>query len=209
MLHLREDERAAAAHLLRVTRHHVEVRADPGSKIRFVDDEQVGLRDAGAALARNLVAATHVNDLDGVVGQFATVAGGEIIASGFDEQNVRLELAVQIFERKQVGRNILANRRVRTAARLDRANALRFQRAILHEEFAVLFREDVVRDRADAHALAQLLAELEHQRRLAAAHRAAHADGERAPTEVARQGLLALVKLSGPATSVMMSSVQQ
>ena len=36
-------------------------------QIGFVDHQQVGLGDARPAFARNLVAAGHVNDLDGVI----------------------------------------------------------------------------------------------------------------------------------------------
>ena len=46
-----------AAHLQRVALHDVERRADHRREIDLVDDQQVGAHDAGAALARNLVAA--------------------------------------------------------------------------------------------------------------------------------------------------------
>ena len=50
VLHLCEDERPAAAHLLRVARHHVEVRADSRCEIRFIDHEQIRLRMPGPPL---------------------------------------------------------------------------------------------------------------------------------------------------------------
>ena len=45
--------------------------------------------------------------------------------------------------------------------------------------------------------LQQPFAQLQHQRRLAAAHRAADADGESAPVEVAVQRPFALVEMAG------------
>lgn len=44
--------------------HDGQVCADCFREVRLVDDEQVALRDAGAALARYLVTARNVNDLN-------------------------------------------------------------------------------------------------------------------------------------------------
>lgn len=49
---------------------------------------------------------------------------------------------------RQVGRDVLADGRVRAPARLDRLDALRFQRRVPQQELAVLLREDVVGDLA-------------------------------------------------------------
>src|ERR1700753_3871489 len=54
---LREHERAVSAHGARVARHDVEARAHVGRQIGLVDDEEVGLGDARAALAGDLVTA--------------------------------------------------------------------------------------------------------------------------------------------------------
>jgi len=49
-----EDGRPVAAHPLGVAPHHAEVGADGRREVDLVDDEQVGLRDARPALARDL-----------------------------------------------------------------------------------------------------------------------------------------------------------
>ena len=67
----------------------------------------------------------------------------------------------------------LADRGVRAAAGLDRADARGRQRVVAREELGVLAREDVVRHDADRALVAQLEAELQHERRLRAARRRA------------------------------------
>ena len=57
---------------LRVGFHHAEVGADVGREVGLVDDEQVALGDAGAALARDLLAG---RDVDHVDRQVATARG--------------------------------------------------------------------------------------------------------------------------------------
>ena len=57
VLHLGKYVRPAAAHIFSVAFHYREVCADRGSEVGFVDDEQVGLSDTGAAFARNFVTA--------------------------------------------------------------------------------------------------------------------------------------------------------
>src|SRR5437899_6203851 len=54
-LQVSKDEGPVAAHTPRVAFHHVEVGADQRREIDLVDNEQVGARDAGSALARDLV----------------------------------------------------------------------------------------------------------------------------------------------------------
>jgi hypothetical protein len=85
---------------------------------------------------------------------------------------------------------------VRAAAGFHRADALRFQRMMPGEEFAVFLGEDVVGNGGDARRLPQLAAKLEHQGRLAAADGSAHTDGEGASLEVPVERQLAIVKVS-------------
>lgn len=219
MFHLREDEWARAAHFLRVTRHDFKIRPHAGSQIGFVDHEQIGLGDPWPALARDLVSAANVDDLNREVRQFPAEARGQIVAAGLDEQNIGFELAVQFFERDEVRGNVFANRGVRTAARLHRANPIRLQRAVFHEKLTVLSRENIVRHGSHAHLFAQLFAKLKHQRRLSAADRSAYADGEGAFAEVSRQRSIAFIEVTGmlhrlvrvavTAVFVMMSAVKK
>jgi hypothetical protein len=64
-----EHERAGAAHLAGVAVHDLQRRADHRGQVDLVDDQQVALHDARAALARDLVAGGHVDDVDGEVRQ--------------------------------------------------------------------------------------------------------------------------------------------
>ena len=74
------------------------------------------------------------------------------------------------------------------------------QRVVAHQELGILLREDVVGDDPQLIAIAQLAAQRQQQRRLAAAHRAADADGERARAVVAPLRRRALTERSGRAS---------
>jgi hypothetical protein len=58
---LGEQEWTACAHSPGISRHDVEVGANQPCEVGLVDDEKVGLRDARATFARNLVTAGHVD----------------------------------------------------------------------------------------------------------------------------------------------------
>lgn len=76
------------------------------------------------ALARHLVATRDINDIHVEVGQLSAVRRGQVVAAALDEEQLRLVLRLQRLERAQVRRDVLADRRVRTAARLDGADAV-------------------------------------------------------------------------------------
>ena len=78
-LQVREEKRPVASHQLRVAGHDVEVRADVGREIDLVDHEQVGARDARSALARNLVAARDVDDVDRRIDQLRAEARRQVV----------------------------------------------------------------------------------------------------------------------------------
>jgi len=144
VLHHGAHHRPALAHPLGLELHQVDVGAHGARQVALVDDEQIGARDAGPALARHLVAARNVDDVDDEVGQLARVVGGQIVAAALDQQQVRGELGLQALQRQQVGADVLAHGGVRAAARLDGDDALGRQRAVLGQELGVLAREDVV-----------------------------------------------------------------
>src|SRR4029077_19225961 len=121
----------------------------------------------------------------------------EVVAAALDQQQLRLHLVHQFLERHEVVADVLANRRVRTAARLDGADSMCVEGLVSDEKLRVLAREDVVGDDAEAVRAAQPLAEREHQRGLAAADRSSDADGEAARRVIARQRHIALVKEAG------------
>ncbi len=94
---IREHERPVAAHLAGVALHHFERRAHVRRKIDLVDHQQIRAHDARAALARNLVAARHVDHVDRNVHQFRAERRGQIVAAAFDEDQFQARMrALQI-----------------------------------------------------------------------------------------------------------------
>lgn len=162
LLHLGEDGRAALAHLAGVALHDAEVGADGVGEVGLVDDEEVALGDAGAALAGDLVAAADVDDVDDEVGELAAVVGGEVVAAGLDEEQVGGELGVQVLEGGEVGGDVLAHGGVRAPARLDGADPRRRERLVPRQELGVLAREDVVGHGCEAVLVAEREAEGQH-----------------------------------------------
>jgi len=192
-----EHGRARAAHPVGVARHDLEARADQRGEVDLVDHEQIGLRDAGAALARHLVAVRDVDDIDRIVGELAAVLRGEVVAAALDDQELGGDGLHQVVEREQVRRDVLADRGVRAAAGLDGADPGERQGLVPGEELGVLAREDVVGHHAERAAIAKRAAQRQHERGLAAADRAADPDGERALREVAGERPRPLVEPPG------------
>lgn len=210
MFHLREDERPVSAHPPGVPLHHVQICANRGGQVGFIDDKQITLSDARASFARDLVAPGDIDHLDGVIGQFATEAGGQIVAPGFQEKKIRAELCVQFLQSHQVGGNIFANRRMGATAGFHGANALGGKRIVSCQKLAVFPREDVVGHGRQAQFSAQLPAELKHERGLPAPHRTTHADREGAFAIVPVQREIPVVEMTGSTemlVSVMVGTV--
>lgn len=179
-----EDEGAIAAHLCAVALHDREVGSDRFGQVGLVDDQEVGLGDSRAALARDLVASGDVDHVDRIVGEFPAEMGGEVVAAGFAEEQVGLDLCRELLERQQVGRNIFPDRGMRAASCLNGLDALSLEGPVTNQEFSVLAGEDVVGYRGQAQTLAQFAAERQQQGGLAAADRAADSDREGAPVVI-------------------------
>ena len=134
----------------------------------------------GPALARDLVAGRHVDDVDGEVGEFRAEGGGEVVAAALDEEQFeRREARHHVLHGGEVDGGVLADGGVRAAAGLDAGDALRRQRAGAGQEFRVLARVDVVGDDGDVVRAAEAPAQPLGQRRLAGAYGPADADPER------------------------------
>src|SRR4051794_12393298 len=88
-LEVRHDIGPIAAHAAGVAFHHGEVGADHWCQVRLVDHQQVGACDARAALPRDLLAAGDVDDVDGEVGEFGAEGGRQVVAAGFDQQQLQ------------------------------------------------------------------------------------------------------------------------
>jgi hypothetical protein len=152
---LREHNRPFGAHGFGVARHHGKVGADGRGEVGLVDDQQIGLRDPRPALAGDFIAAGHVDDVNRKIRQFAAEMRRQIVASRFQEQKARVMLLHQMLQRQNVGRDILADRRMGTATGFDRLDSIRRQRLVANQEFAVLARENVVGDGAQVDPVAQ------------------------------------------------------
>src|SRR5690606_22023209 len=121
--------------------------ADIRGDVDLVDDQQGRLGDAGAALARDLVALADIDDVDVAVDQFGAEGGGQIVAAALDEDDVEVgKLRGHLLRRVQVHRHVLADRSVRATARFHAGDARRVDRAAANDELGVFLRVDVVGD---------------------------------------------------------------
>src|SRR5690606_9753537 len=105
--------------------HHLKRGADIGRKVDLVDDEQIRARDARAALGRNLVTGGDIDDIDGDVGELRRKRRGEIVAAGFDQDEIKIwKFLPHLGDRGEIDRGVFANGGVRAAAGLDAGDAL-------------------------------------------------------------------------------------
>ena len=168
-------------HRLGVPAHHLEVGPDQRGQVDLVDHQQVGAGDAGAALARHLVPAGHVQHEDLGVHQPVAEGGGQVVPAALDQHQVRVVPGDQLVDGVQVGGDVVADGGVRAAAGAHRADALVGQHAVPAQEVGVLGGVDVVGHHGQRQPVAQRPAQRRDQRGLAAADRTADADLERAP----------------------------
>jgi|GEM_PF-6109532 len=187
MFNLRKNKWPIPSHLARIARHDIKISSDSGREIGLINYKQIGLRDARTALARNLVSTGHVDHIDRVIGEFAAEVRRQIIAAGFDQENLRSKLPVQFFQRQQIRRNILANSGVWTTTCFHGADSLWFEGAMPNQEFTVFLGKNIICHSGQSHAVPQALAKRKHERGLSASHWAAHANGKRASAEIAFQ----------------------
>ena len=85
-----EHERPFAAHLLRVAVHDFQAGSDIRGKIDLVDDQKVAAGDARAALAGDFIAGGNVDDVDRQIRQFRAEGRGEVVAAGFDQDQIEV-----------------------------------------------------------------------------------------------------------------------
>src|SRR5262249_31077688 len=147
------------------------------------DHQQVAPDQAWAALARDLVAAGHVDDVDRVVGQAPAEGQRQVVAAALDEGHLGTrEPRRERFERRQVHRRVLADGRVRAGAGFDADDAIGVEDARERppDVLGVLGGHDVVGDddRLDSTA-EQAWNELLDQGGLAGADWATDTDTER------------------------------
>src|SRR5579859_6046583 len=86
---------------------------------------------------------------------------------------------------------------MRAAASFHSANALGRQSVMFRQKLAVFLGENVIGHGGNTHGFAEPPTKLQHQRGLATAHRAAHANRESPHVKVAVERAFAVVKMSG------------
>src|SRR6185503_14091696 len=135
--------------------------------------------DAGAALARDLVAAGDVDDVDRGIDELGAEARREVVAAALEKNDVEAGMPRgDLLERVEVHRRVLADGGVRAAAGLHADDAVGGQRLAADEKLHVLAREDVVGEDPEAIAVAHRLAQGIDERRLAGSNRPADPDSE-------------------------------
>lgn len=112
-----KDEGAVAAHFLGVPLHDFQGGVDVFGDVDFVDDQQVGFGDAGAAFPGDFVAGGDVDDVQGKVGEFGAECGGEVVAAGFDEDEFQVRVAgLEVVDGGEVHGGVFADGGVGAAA---------------------------------------------------------------------------------------------
>lgn len=170
LLYLGENGWPPFPHLPRIPLHDAQIGTHGFGQVRLIDDQQVALRDARAALPGDLVTTADINHVNDEIGQFSRVVGGQVVAPGLDEQQVCRELAMEVLEGREIGGYVLAHGGVRTPTRLDGADPLRRESGVAGEELGVFAGEDVVGDGGKAVLLAEGEAQGQHEGGFARAH---------------------------------------
>ena len=118
--------------------------------VDFVDNQQVGFGDAGAAFSGDFVAGGHVDHVQGQVAQFRAEGGGEVVAAGFDQYQFQIGVAaLQVVDGGQVHAGILADGGVGAAAGFYAQDAVGWEGIVFQEEVRVFPCVDVVGDDGD------------------------------------------------------------
>ena len=148
-------------------------------QVGLVDDEQVALGDAGAALAGDFFARCHVDDVDGEVRELGAEGGGQVVAAAFHKHDVGVgKLAQHAVDGLQIDGAVFADGGVGAAAGFHAQDALRRKRAAHGEQALVFLGVDVVGDGDEVVVIAHGLAQHLQQRGLARAHGAANANAQ-------------------------------
>ena len=142
-----EEPRRAAADRPRIGVHPGQIGPDVRREVRLVDHEQVAQDEARSPLARDLVAAGDVDDVQAVVDELGAERQGQVVAAALEQDVVgRREPFLELRQHRQVHRGVLANRSVRTGARLDAGDPRAIQDAVQRstDVLLVLAGDDVV-----------------------------------------------------------------
>src|SRR5262249_27117408 len=138
----------------------------------------------------------HVYYVDRQIGELGRKSRGQIVAARFNEYHVEIgKTFAHVSHGREIGRRILADRGVWTAAGLDTGNTLRREGPGADQIFGIPLCVDVVGNRGDVVALAHALAQRVHERGLARSHGTSDADPERTVRAFHRGDLLLVTQL--------------
>ncbi len=137
-------------------------------QVGLVDDEQVAVGDARSAATRGLLAAGHVDDVDDQIGQLRVECARAKVVATLDEDGIEPVVpGDECVDGREVLRGVVADGRMRAVAGIEAHDAVLGQRAQAGQGLGVLAGIHVVGDHGDGVAVAQPLAKLRYQRRLA------------------------------------------
>ncbi len=118
--------------------------------VDFVDDQQVGFGDAGAAFAGDFVTGGHVDHVEGQVAQLRAEGSGEVVAAGFHQHQFQVGVSVlQVVDGREVHARIFADGGVGAAAGFHAEDAVGWEGIVFQEEVGVFPGVDVVGDDGD------------------------------------------------------------
>src|SRR5260221_9074354 len=86
---------AFASHLLCIHSHHFERSANIGSQVGLIDNEKVGSSDSRPSFSGDFFATVNIDHINREIGELRTEGRREVIAPGFDENNVRVWESLQ------------------------------------------------------------------------------------------------------------------
>lgn len=153
--YLSEHKRTTGAHFGGIPCHDFQIRTNGGGKVRFVNHQQIRLGNPRPTLSRNFVTTRHIDHIYNVIRQFAAEIRGQIVATGFYQQQLGTKRFLQILQRQKIRGYILANGRMWATARLHGHNSLGWQSGIANQKFSILLGENIIRDGGDIHGIAQ------------------------------------------------------
>src|SRR5580700_8388361 len=141
-----EKKWPAAPHLARIAIHHLERRPHIRRKVNLVNHQQIRPHNPWAAFARNFVTLGHVDHINPDIHQLRTERRAQIVAAAFNKYKFQARKTIlKLSDSPQIHGSVLANRRVRTSARLHSSHSFGRQRPLPQQIFRVLFRVNVVR----------------------------------------------------------------
>ena len=152
--------------------HPVDVDADIRGEICLVDDEQVGAGDARPTLADDVPSPGDVEHEDLRVDERGRERRGEVVPAGLDEHKIQgREILLEVLDREEVHRHVVADRRVRAGAGLDGPDSRGVEHPGGAQHPGVLVGVDVVRHDAEGQLITEFAAQHPDERGLAGAHR--------------------------------------